>query len=210
MSAKTLIIAAAALAASTAMTVPSFAAGGDGTGPNGTGPGRAANPPAASQTVPLRAQILFNLLDANHDGAVDQQEFASLSTAIFNALDKNHDGKLTPDELRADFAMFGQRGGRFGPPGMGPHNRGPQAWHGRFDGHGWGHGPMQGERGPGMGRMGFNGPGPQGPGPQQRFANLDSNGDGVITLDEFTAHMPPAPPAPPAQGPDDQAPAAQQ
>ncbi len=190
MSAKTLIIAAAALAASTAMTVPSFAAGGDGTGPNGTGPGPNANAPAAATTLPLRAQVLFNLLDVNHDGAVDQQEFTALSNAVFNALDKNHDGKLTPDELRGDFAGFGmggrmgammQRGGHFGPGG-------PGNWQGRFDHRGMGPGMM--------GRTGFSGPQGLGAGAQPDFASLDSNGDGAITPDEFAAHQQGPAPAP--------------
>jgi hypothetical protein len=181
MSAKTLIIATALLAASTAMTVPAFAAGGDGTGPNGPGP----NPPAAEQTVPVRAQILFNLLDTNHDGAIDQQEFTALSNAVFNALDTNHDGKLTQDELSGRFGqMLGQRGGR-GGPGMGPGDR---------DGRGWGQGRNDDRPGPRdgmMGRMGFfnfNGNGPQGGPPT--FAELDTNHDGVISADEFKANMP--------------------
>ena len=128
MSAKTLIIAAAALAASTAMTVPSFAAGGDGTGPNGTGPGPNANAPAATTNLPLRAEVLFNLLDTNHDGTVDQQEFTALSNAIFNALDKNHDGKLEQDELPRHMGAMMQ-GGRFGPGA-------PGNWHGRMGNHG--------------------------------------------------------------------------
>ena len=199
MSAKTLIIAAAALAASTAMTVPSFAAGGDGTGPNGTGPGPNANAPVVTKTLPLRAQVLFNLLDVNHDGAVDQQEFSSLANAVFNALDKNHDCKLTPDELRGDFAGLGmggrmgamlQHGGRFGPGA-------PGNWQGRMGNHG-GWGRWDG-RGPGMmGRTGFNGPQGPGAGMQPDFASLDTNGDGAITPDEFAAHMPNQAPAPAA------------
>ena len=190
MSAKTLIIATAALAASTAMTLPALAAGGDGTGPN---------PPAATQTVPLRAQILFGLLDTNHDGAIDKDEFAALANTIFSALDTNHDGKLTPDELRGRFGpMIGQRDGR-GGPGMGPGRN----WQDRDGRGGWGQGRMDDRPGPrnGMGRMGFNGQGPQGgpgfgPLAAQNFASLDTNGDGAISLDEFTAHLPV-----PGQGP---------
>ncbi len=196
MSAKTLIIAAAALAASTTMTLPALAAGGDGTGPNGTGPGPAANAPAVSQPVPMRGQIMFNLLDTNHDGAIDKDEYAALSSAVFSALDTNHDGKLTPDELRNSFgAMLGQRGGPGGPGGPGMHRPGQRGWQGRFDGR-WGQGrndDRPGPRGGMMGRMGFNGPGPQGfgngQGPQT-FASIDTNNDGAISLDEFTAHLP--------------------
>ena len=180
MSAKTLIIATALFAASTALTVPAFAAGGDGTGPNGAGAN--GNPPAATQNLPLRATVLFNLLDTNHDGSVSKDEFAVVSTATFDALDQNHDGKLTQDELSGRFgAMLGQRGG----PGMGPGDR---------DGRGWGQGRNDDRPGPHagmMGRMGFfnfNGNGPQGGPPT--FAELDTNHDGVISADEFKANMP--------------------
>ncbi len=188
MSAKTLIIATAMLAASTALTVPAFAAGGDGTGPNGN------PPPAATQNQPPRPTIMFNLLDTNHDGAVDKDEFAALSNATFESLDTNHDGKLTADELGARFGqMLGQRGGR-GGPGMGP---GGKNWQDRDGRGGWGQGRMGDRRGPGMmGRMAFNGgPGVRGPGngPQggpPSFADLDTNHDGTISQDEFKAGMP--------------------
>lgn len=191
MSAKTLIIATTLLAASTALTVPAFAAGGDGTGPNGNGTGPNGNPPAAAQTVPVRAQVMFKLLDANHDGAVDKDEFAVISTATFEALDTSHDGKLTQDELRGRFgAMIGDRGGR-GGPAMGPGGQnGPNRG-------GWGQGRNDDRPGPGMmGRMAFNGgPGARGAGngPQggpPDFADLDTNHDGAISQDEFKAGMP--------------------
>jgi len=183
MSAKTLIIATAALAASTAMTLPAFAAAGDGTGPNGTGPGP-ANPPAAAQTVQPRATIMFNLLDTNHDGSISKEEFAVLSNATFESLDTNHDGKLEPNELRGRFGPgLAQRGNRGGPGMFQGRN-----WQDR-DGRGW-------NRGPGMmGRMGFNGPGPQqgagqqAPGPRLSFNDIDTNHDGVISQDEFNAHQ---------------------
>jgi hypothetical protein len=189
MSAKTLIIATTLLAATTALTVPAFAAGGDGTGPNGS-------PPAATQTLPLRATVMFNLLDTNHDAAVDKDEFAVISTATFDALDQNHDGKLTQDELGGRLgAMMGERGGR-GGPGMGPGDRGgPGMGPGDRDGRGPGQGRMDDQRGPRdgmMGRMGgffnFSGNGPQGGPPS--FADLDTNHDGAISQDEFNAGMP--------------------
>ncbi len=194
MSAKTLLIAAAVLAASSALTLPAIAAGGDGTGPTGAGPGAFGNPPAAAgQNQPVRGTIMFNLLDTNHDGAVDKDEFAAISTATFTALDANKDGKLTVDELRGFGPMMGQRGG----PGMQQgrwqdrDNRGgPGMQQGRWQDRDNRGGP--GQRG-GMGRMAFNGGpgaqrGPQGGPPS--FADLDTNHDGVISQDEFQAHMP--------------------
>ena len=162
MSVKTLIIATAALAASTAMTVPSFAAAGDGTGPTGN------PPPAATQQLPVRGTIMFNLLDTNHDGAVDQNEFAAVTNATFTALDTDKDGKLTADELSGRFgAMMGQRGGRGGP------------------GMGW---DRDDRGGRGQARMAFN-RGPQGAGPRVSFDDIDTNHDGPISQDEFQAHQ---------------------
>lgn len=179
MSAKTLIIATAALAASTAMTLPAFAAGGDGTGPNGTGPGPAANPPAAAQTVPPRVPVMFNLLDTNHDGSISKEEFSVLTNAAFESLDTNHDGKLEPNEFGGRFgAMLGQRGGRGGP-----------GWNQGRDARGWGQqNDRPGPRAGMMGRTGFNGPGQRGGPPS--FADLDTNHDGTISQDEYKAKMP--------------------
>ncbi len=187
MSPKLLFAAAAAFAASAA-SLPANAAPGD----------------QQTRPAPLRAQIMFNLIDTNGDGAIDATEAAALQKAIFGALDANKDGKLTPDEFRKVAADFGGRDGgqRFGRPGV----RGPGIFH------------------PGFPRPGFHRPGPDGqrqgalPGDQQggprdqlgqndaaqpgddatppqprNFASLDKNGDGVVTADEFTAGALPMP-----------------
>jgi len=39
------------------------------------------------------------LVDWNHDGYVDFDEFAAEARSLFDQLDRNGDGKLTPDEL---------------------------------------------------------------------------------------------------------------
>jgi Ca2+-binding EF-hand superfamily protein len=39
------------------------------------------------------------LVDWNHDGYVDFDEFAAAPRSLFEQLDRNGDGKLTPDEL---------------------------------------------------------------------------------------------------------------
>ena len=189
MSPKTLFLAAAAFAASAA-AVPAYAATGD----------------AGQQTppVPLRASIMFNLIDTNGDGAIDATEAAALQKAIFGALDANKDGKLTADEFKkvADGFMdrhprgaqfMGRGPGRMGPGMMGPgfHRNGPD-----------GKGQLENQQGPGGPQFGQNDDGqPQdGAGPQLRdFASLDKNGDGIISPDEFAAGVPPMPPAPPAQ-----------
>jgi hypothetical protein len=130
---------------------------------------------------------MFGLLDTNHDGAVDKDEFAVISSATFAALDTNHDGKLTQEELGARFgAMLGGA--------HGPGDRGGNHWNNR-DGRGWGQGRMDDRHGPGMmGRMASNdgprvgGRGPQGGPPS--FADLDTNHDSSISQDEFNAAMP--------------------
>ena len=107
MSAKTLIIATAALAASTAMTLPAFAAGGDGTGPAAQPAARRARPAAArpDHVQPARHQPRRR----DRQGRIRRLCRTRPSTS----LDTNHDGKLTPDELGGRFgAMLGQRGGR--------------------------------------------------------------------------------------------------
>lgn len=187
MSPKLLFAAAAAFAASAA-SLPAHAAPGDAA-------------PQQSRPEPLRAQIMFNLIDTNGDGAIDATEAAALQKAIFGALDANKDGKLTPDEFRKVAADFGGRDGgpRFRGPGMGGPGMGRPGLH--RPGFGWQHrggpdgqrqGALPGDQQPGpQDQLGQNDDGMQ-PGdaapPQPRdFASLDKNGDGVVTPDEFAA-----------------------
>jgi hypothetical protein len=201
MSPKLLFAAAAAFAASAA-SLPAIAAPGDQPAQNQTQP----------RPAPLRAQIMFNLIDTNGDGAIDATEAAALQKAIFGAIDANKDGKLTPDEFRQIANNFMDQHPRLknlrnGGPGM----RGP----GRpgFFGPGWHRGPgpdgqrqgaLPGDQEPGPGgpqQLGDNG-GPQ-PGdeaqPPRDFASLDKNGDGVVTPDEFAAGGMMLPGLPPAK-----------
>ena len=71
----------------------------------------------ASQTkeeAEQRAQMVFDQLDANHDGAITQDEVAAFTkmmgdnprivsrvTSMFTEADANHDGKLTAAEAKA-------------------------------------------------------------------------------------------------------------
>lgn len=101
--------------------------------------------------------------DADNDGFVSREEFVAPMSRMFDRLDTNHDGRLSPAEL-AD--------GPPPPPPGGPHH-GP---HGA-------HGPHGGPGGPGedvrieIRRVG-------GPG-----GDLDANGDGKVTEDEFIAPL---------------------
>lgn len=84
--------------------------GGAG-GPGGPGgPGMRRMPPSP----------LMEVLDANHDGVIDEAEIANASAAL-KTLDKNGDGKLTQDELRPP-----RPEGQQGPQGPQGGNRPPR------------------------------------------------------------------------------------
>ena len=193
MSPKTLLIAAAALAASTAATLPASAA-----------PAPVASDQTQSRPVPLRATIMFNLLDRNADGAIDQEEIAALQKAIFTAIDTDKDGKLTQDEFKKVAEGFGgQRGpGRMGQGrfGHGPDGRGPGMHRGPGGDR---QGQLNNQQAPGapdgqLTQQGDNQDGPPaGRGQPRDFASLDTNGDGVVSPDEFAAGAPDMPGMPP-------------
>ncbi|HVY19322.1 MAG TPA: EF-hand domain-containing protein [Bauldia sp.] len=198
MSPKLLFAAAAAFAASAA-SLPAVAAPGD-------------QPAQNERPAPLRAQIMFNLIDTNGDGAIDATEAAALQKAIFSALDANKDGKLTPDEFRKVAADFGGRnGGPRGPgmrgPGMrGPGMFGPPGWHRGPGPDGQRQGALPDDQQPGPGgpqQLGQNDdqqqPGDAAPPKPLDFASLDKNGDGVVTPDEFAAGGVPLPGMPPVK-----------
>jgi EF hand len=118
---KTTTKAAIALLALGMATTVAFAQDGrpqpDGPRPGGPGMGGRRLPPPPVMAV----------IDANHDGVIDETEIANASKALLT-LDKNGDGKLTPAELRPPRpqGVDGQRGarGQRGPngPGRGPRN----------------------------------------------------------------------------------------
>ena len=217
MSAKTLIIATAALAASAAVL-----------------PAAAAGVPRQADR-PLGAAVMFNLIDRNADGAIDKDEAGAVTAAVFAAIDANSDGKLTQDEFRTVVNRMHRNGGHGFDRGFG--RGGPDFERGGRDGDGRGwhmgrgwprqgedlRGGMMGDRGgdecdtarggPSVGPMMGPGDGPMmrpgdgsmmgpGDGPMMQpgvdqdgargprmpdFASVDTNGDGVISQDEFAA-----------------------
>jgi Ca2+-binding EF-hand superfamily protein len=136
-------------------------------------------------------------MDADGDGKLTPAEWKGEQP--FERVDADKDGVLTEADLKAMLEAFGRGGtggagkGQDGAPG----NPGEAGGPGKA-----GKGP--GADGPDMlrrfdhdrdGRVTRE----QFPGSDERFAALDKNGDGVLTLDDFPA-PPVAPPAAPAQG----------
>ena len=223
MSAKTLLIATVALATTALTALPSVAA------PSQPGPpaqaGQASQPGPAGK-MPLRATIMFALIDRNGDGSIQKEELDVVRDAIFASLDTNSDGQLSKDELGAIGPMFG--------PGRGPGPDGHDGMHRHHDHGGQWQGQNDDRRGPPHDRQGQMGApwssarpagsqrrppwpaarpdgsyrgGPNGDragkGPQN-FASLDTNGDGVISKDEFAAKKLPLPGIGPQQPPQSQ------
>jgi len=127
MSKKTLMIAAAALAASTAFAVPAM----------------------AKPDTPVRGAVMFWLLDRNSDGAIDQAEVEELRATIFDAVDVDGDGRVTKEEFVAVLETFhagpGERGKGKGARGYDDDRRG-HGQRGERGGHGPRHSKME-ERG---------------------------------------------------------------
>ena len=88
----TAIAIALALAASTLHTLAQ-----ETTRPEGR-PSREAGPQGGHGGEHKRPHPLFEALDANHDGVIDEQEIANAPAAL-KKLDKNSDGKLTHEEI---------------------------------------------------------------------------------------------------------------
>ena len=202
MSPKVLLLAAAFAGTTAIVPVLANQPADGSTPPTATAPAMPGQPPEA-----LRTKILFNLLDRNGDGAIDQDELNAVAKAVLAAVDTNGDGKISADEFAKAMPFAGGHpGGPMGQfmhhgPGMQP---GPGFNRFGFDGR---HRPRpdwrqgQNDQGAGPGPAGFDDNGPQPPaGGPPDFASLDKNGDGVLTPDEFQNGAPlPQPPAPATQ-----------
>jgi len=80
----------------------------------GDPPGGSRNTPQSREEAEQRAQMVFEQLDANHDGFVTQDEVDAFSklmgdnpriagrvTRMFTEADANHDGKVSAAEAKA-------------------------------------------------------------------------------------------------------------
>lgn len=128
--------------------------------------------------VQQRADRMFDRLDANHDGKVDQADRAVREKTRFDRMDADHNGQLSYAEFTAshgprDRQHAGQPGGQ----------RGHRMAMGGFRGHG-GFGMMRsGEGGKvaSMTKADFEAA------MLQRFDRLDADHDGTVTPDEAKA-----------------------
>jgi hypothetical protein len=165
---KTLLVAAAIFTTGTLTALAAPPADTDG---NGGG-------------APVHGAIMFNLLDQNGDGVLDAVELQAVTSAIIAAADADEDGALSQAEFATIMKSMGPRGQHASRGKNGPR-----------------HGQHQGRRGDRMSgeerhamaakRMGIGEDGLSQADflerQAERFANLDTNGDGVITADELAA-----------------------
>jgi len=181
------------LAAFAVVVLPQLAVAQPPGGPSGRGP-----------------EMLMKHLDKDQDGVIGLDEVperAERLQAMLKRADKDGDGKVTADELAEAIKQFRERRGGMHGPGHGPpgrhhgrpgaksgppHRHGPPSAH-RHHGHGhhFGH---HGRPGAKSGPPHRHGPPPGAmrrplPDPKEVFAKLDKNGDGQLSLDEFTEGM---------------------
>lgn len=153
-----------------------------GTGTAWAQQAQSPRPPMTRAAAEQRADRIFDRLDANHDGKIDQEDRAVREKTRFDRIDANHDGQLSYAEFtamhqqRADAgnARGGQRGDRVSARGM----------H-RMAHAGFGRGGMT--RLADADKNGAITKGEFRAAAVQRFERLDANHDGTVTRDEAKA-----------------------
>jgi len=156
-------------------------------------PAQAPRQPMTRAAVEQRADRMFDRLDANHDGKLDQADRNAREKARFDRVDTNHDGQVSYAEFTAARAnaeqarkgRIAQRGERLGPSARGEHRMA----HNRF-----GRGGLSG-RGGAVGMIRMADADKDGAVTKaefrarmlQRFDRLDANHDGIVTRDEAKA-----------------------
>jgi hypothetical protein len=124
-------------AAAVILASPAFAAAG----PMAGGP-MAAPQPETRAEAQARAGALFDKMDLNHDGKLDQGDRAVRINQMFDRIDTNHDGMISRDEFAAMHAHehAHDHGGPGHEMGEAHPGGGPGGWHhgGEHMGH-WGY-----------------------------------------------------------------------
>jgi len=156
-------------------------------------PVQAPRQPMTRTAVEQRADRLFDRLDANHDGKLDQADREARQKARFDRADANHDGQVSyaeftvarTDAEHARKDRFAQRGERFGQNVRGEHRMAHNRFgHGRFRGRGGALGMIQmadADKDGAVTKAEFQAR------MLQRFDRLDTNHDGTVTRDEAKA-----------------------
>src|SRR3989304_3588734 len=125
-------------------------------------PDGAQRPRPDAQPPRPNPQVLFNRLDANHDGAITSDEIPASMPERFKQLllraDGDNDKKITSDELTQAIKNRQPGPGHAGPI-QGPEGRGPERrpWQGPQGRSAYGPYGQQGP-GPGLGPPGYPGP----------------------------------------------------
>ena len=142
-----------------------------------------------------RADKMFDRLDANHDGKLDQADREARQKLRFDRLDTNHDGQVSYAEFTAARANFDQaRKDRFAQRGERAGGQDASQGEHRLAHRGFGRGGFRG-RGGSMGMMRMADADKDGvitkaefqTAALQRFDRLDANHDGTVTSDEAKA-----------------------
>lgn len=132
------------------------------------------------QRQALRVERMMSRLDLNQDGQITLNEAQSFHASLFKPADVDGNGMLNLAEFQN---VTGIMRGAQNPAGVG-----------NGKGRGWGNGRGRGNPGGGKGQNPscprLNGNWNDMDWTQARFTRFDNNGDGQITLTEFTANMP--------------------
>jgi Ca2+-binding EF-hand superfamily protein len=168
----------------------SVAAGGVACAQSAPAPAQAPQHELTRAAVEQRAGQMFDRLDANHDGKLDQADRDARQKARFDRLDTNHDGQVSYAEFTAARAQFAQaRKDRVAKAEAHRGAHGQAAEHrmtmrGGFRGRG---GPMAMMRIADADKDGTITKAEFVNAALQRFARLDANHDGTVTADEAKA-----------------------
>lgn len=137
-----------------------------------------SRPPMTRAGAEQRAAQIFEKLDANHDGKIDQADRALREKARFDRIDANHDGQLSYTEFNA---MHGQRDDAHPESGR----QGAEHGRGRRDGFRSRPGGMShmadADKNGAITKAEFQAAA------LTRFDRIDANKDGTVTPDEAKA-----------------------